>query len=44
MLTRAPAKALAPDIAVNSVAPGVIHFDGGVTPRGNAHAPRRNWI
>ena len=27
MLTRSLAKALAPDITVNSVAPGVIHFE-----------------
>ena len=31
-MTRALAKALAPQIAVNSVAPGVIHFDGEMPP------------
>ena len=32
MLTQALAKALAPEIAVNSVAPGVIHFGPDMTP------------
>lgn len=39
MLTQALAKALAPDIAVNSVAPGVIHF-GGDMPEEIAHLVR----
>ncbi len=33
MLTKALAKALAPDISVNSVAPGVIPFEEGITER-----------
>ena len=33
MLTRVLAKALAPEITVNSVAPGVIHFDDEMPPR-----------
>lgn len=32
MLTRVLAKALAPEISVNSVAPGVIHFDAEMPP------------
>ncbi len=32
MLTRVLAKALAPEITVNSVAPGVVHFDGEMPP------------
>ena len=32
MLTKVLAKALAPEIAVNSVAPGVIHFDDEMPP------------
>ena len=39
MLTRGLAKALAPDIAVNSIAPGVIHF-GNETPEHIAHLVR----
>ena len=33
MLTKVLAKALAPEISVNSVAPGVIHFDDEMPPR-----------
>lgn len=33
MLTRTLAKALAPDISINSVAPGVIHFDAETPPK-----------
>lgn len=36
MLTEALAKALAPDIAVNAVAPGVFPFDAGEEANGNA--------
>lgn len=39
MLTRSLAKALAPEIAVNSVAPGVIHF-GDEMPEEIAHLVR----
>ena len=33
MLTKTLAKALAPDISVNSVAPGVVHFDAETPPK-----------
>jgi 3-oxoacyl-[acyl-carrier protein] reductase/pteridine reductase len=33
MLTKTLAKALAPEISVNSVAPGVIHFDSEMPPK-----------
>lgn len=33
MLTKTLAKALAPDISINSVAPGVIHFDPELPPK-----------